>query len=102
MRYPAIIEGGGKDYGVWFPDLPGCVAMGNTIDEALLHAEEALSDWMDTMEELGHPVAPPSTLGQVEVPAGCALTTILLVRTERAKPSVRLNLVLDAGVGSRD
>lgn len=65
MRYPALIEGGGDDYGVVFPDLPGCVAMGNTLDEAIRHAEEALHDWMDSMEELGHPVPTPSALEDV-------------------------------------
>ena len=98
MRYPALIEGGGDDYGVTFPDLPGCVAMGNTLDEAIRHAEEALHDWMDSMEELGHPIPTPSQLEDVEVPPGCALTSILVVKVQRDKPSVRLNLILDAGV----
>ena len=98
MRYPALIEAGGGDYGVVFPDLPGCVAMGNTIDEAICHAEEALYDWMDSMKELGHPIPAPSALEDTDVPAGCALTSILLVESRRGKPSVRLNLVLDAGV----
>ena len=98
MRYPALVEGEGDDYGVVFPDLPGCVAMGHTLDEAIRHAEEALHDWMDSMVELGHSIPAPSELEDVEVPAGCALTSILLVKTQRDKPNVRLNLVLDAGV----
>ena len=98
MRYPALIEGGGEDYGVVFPDLLGCVAMGYTLDEALKNAEDALRDWMDSMEEYGDPIPSPSALEDVEVPEGCALTSILLVREARDKPSVRLNLVLDAGV----
>ena len=98
MRYPALVEGEGDDYGVVFPDLPGCVAMGHTLDEAIRHAEEALHDWMDSMVELGHSIPAPSELEDVEVPAGCALTSILLVKTRRDKPNVRLNLVLDAGV----
>ena len=60
MRYPTLIEGGDDGYGVVFPDLPGCVAMGNTLDEAIRNAKEALHDWMDSMEELGHPIPPPS------------------------------------------
>ena len=98
MRYPALIEGEGDDYGVVFPDLPGCVAMGHTVEEAIRHAEETLHDWTDSMEELGHSIPAPSQLEDVEVPAGCALTSILLVKTQRDKPNVRLNLVLDAGV----
>ena len=33
-------------YGVAFPDLPGIVAMGETVDDALLNAEEALRDYV--------------------------------------------------------
>ena len=98
MRYPAIIEGGGSDYGIWFPDIDGIGAMGYTIEEVLANASEVLSDYAIEMEKDGLPLAAPSALEDVEVPEGCALTTILLVREARDKPSVRLNLVLDAGV----
>ena len=40
LRYPALLDGEEGAYGVVFPDLPGCVAMGHTVSEALLHAEE--------------------------------------------------------------
>ena len=98
MRYPAIIEGGGSDYGIWFPDIDGIGAMGYTIEEVLANASEVLSDYAIEMEKDGLPLAAPSALEDVEIPEGCALTTILLVREARDKPSVRLNLVLDAGV----
>ena len=44
-RYPALIDGKKGAYGVTFPDLPGIVAMGKTIDEAMVNAEEALRDY---------------------------------------------------------
>ena len=40
IRYPALIDGAKGVYGVSFPDLPGIVAMGDTIDEALLNVEK--------------------------------------------------------------
>ena len=98
MRYPALIEGGGSDYGIWFPDIDGIGAMGYTIEEVLANASEVLSDYAIEMEKDGLPLAAPSALEDVKVPEGCALTTILLIREARDKPSVRLNLVLDAGV----
>ena len=76
MRYPALIEGGGKDYGVLFPDLPGCMAMGKTLEEAISNAEEAMIEWMDSMRERGLPIASPSAFEDVEVPPGCALAVI--------------------------
>jgi predicted RNase H-like HicB family nuclease len=98
MRYPALIEGGGGHYGVVFPDIPGVASMGHSVDEAIANASEVLSDYAIEMERDGLPLAAPSALEDVEVPEGCALTSILLVRESRDKPSVRLNLVLDAGV----
>ena len=98
MRYPAIIEGGGSDYGIWFPDIDGIGAMGYTIEEVLANASEVLSDYAIEMEKDGLPLAAPSALEDVEVPEGCALTSIQLVRAEPANPIVRLNFVLDAGV----
>ncbi len=98
MRYPALIESGGGDYGVVFPDLPGIVAMGNTLDEAIRNAEEALQDYAVEASRDGLSLTPPSTLEDVEIPPGCALTSILLVRTSPNRQSVRLNLTLDAEV----
>lgn len=40
IRYPALIDGEKGACGVSFPDIPGVVAMGVTIDDALLNAEE--------------------------------------------------------------
>ena len=98
MRYPALVEGDSDDYGVAFPDLPGFVAMGYTLDEALVHAQDVLRDYAIVMEEDGLPLAAPSAMKDVEVPEGCALTSIALLRWDPGKPSVRLNYVLDAGV----
>ena len=88
MEYPAIIEGGGEDYGIWFPDLPGIVAMGSTLEEALLHAEEALRDYAIESERDGLPCATPSSPDTIEAPIGCTLTTIPLV-LEISERSVR-------------
>ena len=45
--YTALIDGEDGAYGVYFPDLPGCVAMGASIDEAVVNAAEAMRDWVD-------------------------------------------------------
>ena len=82
MRYPAIIEGGGDDYGVWFPDIDGIGAMGHTVDEALVNAGEALRDYAIETERDGQPLAAPSTLEDVEAPDGGSVTTIRLVQTD--------------------
>jgi predicted RNase H-like HicB family nuclease len=42
FQYFALIDGKAGAYGVVFPDLPGCTAMGKTIDVALANAADAL------------------------------------------------------------
>lgn len=46
-------EGGG--YLVEFPDLPGCMADGETIDEAITNARDAMECWLEAMREAGRP-----------------------------------------------
>ena len=98
MRYPALIDGVKEAYGVVFPDLPGCLTMGATIDEAIRNAQEAMTQWMDAAEDRGIAIAKPSALEDVDVPEGSTLTSILLVRSGRHRPNVRINLYIDADV----
>lgn len=41
------------------PELPGCMAHGNTQQEALANANEAIQLWIDTAQEFGDPVPAP-------------------------------------------
>lgn len=42
MRYPVVIhKDDDSDYGVTFPDLPGCFSAGDTIEEAIVNSQEA-------------------------------------------------------------
>jgi antitoxin HicB len=51
-------EGGG--WLVEYPDLPGCMSDGETIEEAIENAEDAKRSWIAAMKEAGHPIPPPS------------------------------------------
>jgi hypothetical protein len=42
MRYAVIIEKGTNSYGAYVPDLPGCVAVGETIEEVKMLIQEAI------------------------------------------------------------
>lgn len=63
MPYAAIIrplskeEGGG--YAVEFPDLPSCFADGESPEQALREAEDALHSWILTAKEFGDPIPQP-------------------------------------------
>lgn len=54
-----------SDYGVWFPDFPGCVSAGATLDEARAGAEEALALHIEGMVEDGEPIPEPTSLDDV-------------------------------------
>ena len=51
MRYPIAIELGDEThaYGVVVPDLPGCFSAGDTLDEAISNAKEAMELWVETV-----------------------------------------------------
>lgn len=96
FRYPAFVDGEKGAYGVVFPDLDGIVAMGETIDEAIMNAEESLRDYAIETERDGAALLEPSAMENVEVPAGATLMSIPLIRA--AGKAVRANMVIDADV----
>lgn len=63
QAYIALIhKDAGSDYGVSFPDFPGCISAGSSLDEARQFAVEALALHIDGMIEDGDAVPPPSSL----------------------------------------
>ena len=50
---PVLIDGEPGAIGLVFPDCPGCSAMGDTVEEALENAAEALADWLRATGEAG-------------------------------------------------
>ncbi|MCZ7597856.1 MAG: type II toxin-antitoxin system HicB family antitoxin [Gammaproteobacteria bacterium] len=68
MKYAIVIERAGGNFSAYVPDLPGCVASGDTIDEVELRIREAIKFHLQGMREDGEPVpAPSSQVEYVEV-----------------------------------
>jgi predicted RNase H-like HicB family nuclease len=68
MRYLVVVEKGPESYGAYVPDLPGCVAAGETKEEALSLIREAIEFHLEGLKEEGQPVpAPTSSSELVEV-----------------------------------
>lgn len=67
MRYPVAIEPGNDTtaFGVVVPDLPGCFSAGETLDEAMANAEEAVTLWIDAALDAGQSIPEPSSLDAV-------------------------------------
>ena len=53
LRYMVVIEKGETSYGVYVPDLPGCIAVGETREEALELMKEAVSFHLEDLRERG-------------------------------------------------
>lgn len=68
--YAVIIEqaeDGG--FGAWSPELPGCVALGDTIAEAVAEMREAIGLYIDVLRERGDEVPVPRAVRTVTLPA---------------------------------
>ncbi len=55
-RYLVVIEKGENSYGAYAPDVPGCVAVGDSVEETLKLIKEALEFHLEGTVEVGEPV----------------------------------------------
>ncbi|MEO7099272.1 MAG: type II toxin-antitoxin system HicB family antitoxin [Luteolibacter sp.] len=63
MNYPIAIEHErGKAYGVQVPDLPGCFSAGDTLDEAITNASEAIAFHIEGLLDAGAKIPHPQTI----------------------------------------
>jgi predicted RNase H-like HicB family nuclease len=70
LRYMVVIERGETSWGAHVPDLPGCVAVGETREEVRRLIREAIEFHIDGLREDGLPVPAPTSEGEfVEVGA---------------------------------
>ena len=87
------------DFGVSFPDFPGAITAGRTLDDARTMAEEALALHVEGLTEDGEALPEPSTLEEVmsdpESRTGVAI--LVSVKTEQPK-AVRVNVTLPEDV----
>lgn len=98
LKYSAIIrplskeEGGG--YLVEIPELPGCMADGETVEEALIEADSAIQSWIQTAKEFGDPI--PDTninrryTGQWRLHVPRSLHAALAIRAKQEGVSLNL------------
>lgn len=91
-HYVAIIEEEeGKAVGVWFPDLPGCFSAGDTLDEAMHNAREALALYADVLREDGRtmPAARTLTALKTDPEAAADLNTYMVALIPFEAPALR-------------
>jgi predicted RNase H-like HicB family nuclease len=70
MQYTVIIEQGDSSWGAYVPDLPGCVAAGETREEVQQLIREAIDFHIEGLREQGEPIPEPHSFSElVEIDA---------------------------------
>jgi predicted RNase H-like HicB family nuclease len=65
MRYLVVLEKGPTSYGAHVPDLPACIAIGETKEEALALIRESIAFHLDGLKQDGQPIPDPSSTGEL-------------------------------------
>lgn len=93
MEYIAYLHKDGKsDYGVSFPDFPGCITAGSTLEEARRMAAEALSLHIAGMREDGERLPEPSNLDDLRNDLAMKGAVAFLVVLSEPEKTVRFNI----------
>ena len=93
MEYIAYLhKDRGSDYGVMFPDFPGCITAGSTLEEARRMAVEALALHIAGMVEDGDTVPSPRTLDDLADDPDMAGAVAVLIAAETSDPTIRFNI----------
>jgi predicted RNase H-like HicB family nuclease len=93
MEYIAYLhKDRGSDYGVSFPDFPGCITAGKTLDEASRLAPEALALHIRGMIEDGETVPEPSNVDDVAADAVKHGAIAFMVSVDAPDATVRVNI----------
>jgi predicted RNase H-like HicB family nuclease len=67
-EYTVVYERAGRNYSAYVPDLPGCVACGDTLEETRHMMKQAIEMYIEALVEEGKPVPEPTTqAGPIEV-----------------------------------
>ena len=63
-RWAVVIEKAGSNYSAYVPDLPGCIATGDTVEEVEEQIREAIQFHIEGLKEDGLPVPLPTSLAE--------------------------------------
>jgi predicted RNase H-like HicB family nuclease len=93
MEYIAYLhKEADSDYGVSFPDFPGCVTAGESLEEARRMAAEALAFHIAGMREDGDAIPEPSTLDELRRDPAMKGAVAFLVAVAEPEKTVRFNV----------
>lgn len=96
--FPAVIDRSASGFGVSFPDFPGCVAAGGTVQAAAVNAEAALALHLEGMGRDDEAIPAPSSLDDIDDVEGADDVARILVRAELPGRVTRVLLSLDENI----
>ena len=71
MEFLVIVEKGKSSYGAYVPDLPGCVAVGDSRRQVMKLIREGLRLHIQAMREAGEAIPTPTSTGKIVKARGC-------------------------------
>ncbi len=83
-----------SDYGVSFPDLPGCISVGSSMQEALKMAEEALALHIKGITEDGEKIPEPSSVENIARDNGDAIAIVGIPHNPMTLETKRINITI--------
>ena len=97
--YLGVVERGERGFGVFFPDLPGCVSAGDDLLAAMENGERALAAHIELLAQDGAEI--PEASSDVAVDDDVDVASYFLARVELPGKTVRLNVTMDEGLVAR-
>ena len=94
MRYVSFIHRDDAGYGVSFPDFPGCISVGDTVDDAVRRGGEALAFHVEGLRDDGEPIPAPRSIDAIKADPD-------LAEWRRDADFVLIPLLLDRGSSRR-
>lgn len=85
-------------FGVYFPDLPGCISLGDNFENAQVMAVEALGLHLWGIEKDGEPIPVPTSPPFLDIPEGSVVAPVTvfpeIVKNEMDNKAVKTNITL--------
>ena len=97
--YVGVVERGEHGFGVFFPDLPGCVSSGDSLFSAMENGERALAAHVELLAQEGEEI--PESSSDVAVDEDVEVASYFLAHVELPGRTVRLNVTMDEGLVAR-
>jgi antitoxin HicB len=101
-------DGGG--YLITFPDLPGCIADGETLEETMANGRDAFSAWMSARAHIGKPIPKPTRHGEAadpvrlvqRLPRSLHASLVARAKAEGTSLNTLITMLLAEGLGCRE